>query len=116
MRQRFNVTYDIVTPESAEHGDTAERGFIDADGRQIELPDDCCGEPAGKIKQECAMTLREALQHAGGFERSDDGFSYYEADGRMDYYSGAEERRALHLPGNVTAASVGRIARLLKNQ
>jgi hypothetical protein len=24
----FNVTYDIVTPESAEGGDAAERGFI----------------------------------------------------------------------------------------
>ncbi len=24
---RFNVTYDIVTFESAEHGDVAEQGF-----------------------------------------------------------------------------------------
>lgn len=114
MKSRFNVTYDIVTPESAEHGDTAERGFIDSRGNQVELPDDCCGEPAGNIKQECAMTLREALNYAGGFERHGDGFSYYEADGRIDYHSGAEERRALHLPDNATAASVARIARLLR--
>lgn len=28
---KFNITYEIVTDESAEHGDVEERGFISQD-------------------------------------------------------------------------------------
>lgn len=47
MRKRFHVTYDIITPESAEQGGTAECGFVlPGNWREI-LPDDVCGPPAG---------------------------------------------------------------------
>ena len=38
MLYGFHVTYDVVTPESAEHGDYAESGFMTADYQQVELP------------------------------------------------------------------------------
>ena len=108
------VTYDIVTHELAEHGDVAERGFINAHGDHVELPADMCGEPAGKLRDECLMSLRDALKYVSGcWDSGGDGLSYYEADGSIDYRTGSEERRALHLPDNATAATVARIARLL---
>jgi hypothetical protein len=111
---KFCVTYDIVTPESAEHADVAERGFINAGGDHVELPPDMCGKPAGDLKETCLMSLRDAVKHVSGvWDSGGDGWSYYEADGRVNYRDGSEERRALHLPDNATAATVARIARLL---
>jgi len=66
---QFHVTYDVITPESAEQGDVAERGFIDSRGWHVELPDGVCGEPAGAIKDACGMTLREALNYVSGVWR-----------------------------------------------
>ena len=110
----FCVTYDITTPESAEHGDVAEAGFIDAGGNRVVLPADMCGEPAGELKAACLMGLRDALKHVSGcWDSGGDGYSYYEADARVNYRDGSEERRALHLPDTATAATIGRIARLL---
>lgn len=38
------VTYEIVTPESAEHGDAAERGFYQPGGWHYPTPDGLVGE------------------------------------------------------------------------
>jgi hypothetical protein len=117
MKRRFNVTYEIVTEESASISDADERGFLKANGMAVELRPGVCGGPAGRIKDRCRMTLREALELVSGcFDTGSDGFTYYEADGRSIDYGIAEERRALHLPDNATAASVERIARLLTKE
>jgi hypothetical protein len=103
MTPAFRVTYDIVTPESAAHGDIESAGFLDANG-----------DPAAMLNtsRPPAMRLRQAVALMGG-AIEDSGHWFSEADGRPDYYSGAEERRALHPPRNITAASYGRLARLL---
>jgi hypothetical protein len=100
----FRVTYSIVTPESAEHGDYAEAGFLNAQGERVEAL-------IGRETPGVDMTLREALRLCSPQE--DSGRWSSEVDGCEDYRTGANERRALHPPRNVTAASYSRLARLL---
>lgn len=117
MRKMFHVTYDIVTPESAEHGEAAEMGFVLPGNWHIELAAAVCGEPAGRVKDDCAISLREAIALVSCcFDSGSDGFTYYEADCRENYRDGSEERRALHLPRNATAASAARVSRLLNGR
>jgi hypothetical protein len=94
----FRVTYEIIAPESAEHGDAAERGYVS--------PGDWHHD------DESAMSLREAVNLVGCLEDSGSWFS--ETDGRDDYRTGAHERRDLHPPHNITPASYSRLKRLLK--
>lgn len=116
MFERFHVTYEIVTPESAEQCDAAERGFLHGDGWREMLPDHVCGDAAGTIKQACSMRLRQAIELIGCLESGSDGFSYYEVDGTTNYRTGAETRLAFHLPDTATPSSVARVARLLKER
>lgn len=109
----INVTYEIVTLESAQHADADERGFVDANDNQWELPAHVFGKAAAKIKNENAMYLRNAIELIGCVEDGGNGTDYYETDGRHDYQTGAEIRYALHLSDNITNASLARIRRLL---
>ena len=92
----FNVSYDVITPESAEQRDYAESGF------------------AGE-----GVRLREAIELMGGvaYEAVDDSFRNVEwGHGTAAYYrEGRSETRTLHVPSNVTSASYERIRRLLGN-
>jgi hypothetical protein len=96
---RFFVTFEVVTFESAEHGEPDKAGFI-AEG---------CG-------------LREALDLVSGYapdanvspvprENPPRWFTHHEY--AIDYRTGARESRSLHLPDNCTPASALRVARLL---
>lgn len=116
MRERFHVTYETVTPESAARSDFEEAGFIDQDGRRVDLGG-LCGPAASKVKADCALTLRQALDAFGTR------FSLLEAD--VDSYSwpefvtssfatGEQERMSLHLPATLTDASRARLERLLR--
>ena len=107
MRPQFHVTYEIVTPESAEHGDAAERGYATPGGWQFELSS---MTPADV--EACALDLRSAVNMVGCVEDSGNWFS--ELDGRQDYRTGAETLFYLHPPRNITGSSYGRIKRLLK--
>lgn len=107
---RFNVTFDVVTPESAEHGDVSDLGFLDSRGNRSSVAG-VCGQPAGALKASCAMRLRDALALVSPGEDSGRWFS--EVDGRQNYKTGEEERRALHPPEHITSASYGRLARLI---
>jgi hypothetical protein len=110
MPNVFTVTYDIVTPESAEHGDAEEIGFVHANGGQDELSI----VPMGA--EDYKMGLREALSLMGGMEDGGSGESFYETDGRQNYQTGAETRYAFHIPRTVTVSSRNRIVRLLKKE
>lgn len=104
MPTLFDVTYEIVTPESAENGDTEENGFI-----------------AERV------SLREAISLVNGTRTCHvDGVTCIEADEHpvrspswitvvngMEFLTGAQESRSLHMPDNLTPASRLRIARLL---
>lgn len=103
MTALFNVTYEIVTPESAAEGDAEERGFI-----------------------ACGCRLREALQDLHATRTSQvSGVECVECDSLpcesprwvtvtngMEYLTGAQESRSLHIPDNISSAIARRIARL----
>lgn len=97
----WRVTYEIVTPESAAEGDAAERGFL--------LPG--AWKVAAESDEDVNMTLREACELCKPQE--DCGRWLSEVDGDMNYQTGGVETRAMHPPKNITAASYGRLCRLL---
>jgi len=95
----FSITYDIVTPESAEDGDLADCG-MHAEG----------------------LTFREAMDelrwHRGCHVEADSyplhrprWFTFYEAE--HDYATGAVTSYSLHIPEHITEASRKRIARIV---
>lgn len=103
---RFNVTYDIVTPESAEFGDADERGFVVENATLSEAID--------------AVTSTRT-SHVGGVECiepniwpwQNGSFDSVTVSNGMEYLTGACESRTLHIPENVTRSSRLRIARLI---
>ena len=108
-RERFYVTYDVVTPESAEYGDTAEYGFASPGGwRTADRP-----EP---------VTLREAIKTCGlypwrydptigPFEDSGTWFTTIDAD--QDFRTGEHTTYSIHPPRDITLSSYNRICRYL---
>ena len=99
----FRVTYEIVTPESAEHGDAEERGFILPGEWRVSAEEAMAGESVN-------MGLREAMQLC--YPQEDSGSWFTECDGRQDYRTGAYETRSIHPPEKITAASYDRLRRL----
>lgn len=101
----FNVSTEIVTPESAENGDTdEEQGWV-----------------------EMGLTLREAVTmvHEVRTSRAE-GVQCIECDSSpavdprwvtvvngMEFETGAQESRSLHMPRRLTASTRRRIARLV---
>jgi hypothetical protein len=108
---KFTVTYDIVTHESAEHGDAAERGFV-LSGGWHQSTDDMSTEEMQKL--DCEMSLREAVDLINTAALEDNGTWFSEVDSRENYRTGEHETRALHPPRNITASSYRRLARLLE--
>ena len=103
--ERFAITYEIVTPESAADGDVAERGF--------------CSPGGWKHEDRAMHTLRDAIhaaersysKHGSGFE--DSGFWWTTVDGDQNYRTGEETTYAIHPPKHITPSSYARITRLL---
>lgn len=103
-RDIFDVTYDIVTPESAKIGDSAARGFA-ADSVSL---------------RDAVMALHQTRTSAV------DGVSAIECDSLpcthprwvsivngTEFKTGAVETRSLHIPCTLSAHTARRIARLL---
>jgi len=95
---KFSVTYEIVTPESAEHGEAEESGFV------IE----------GATLRDAVEAFRETrTAHCDGVvcvERCD---RWITVRNGMEFQTGAYESRSLHYPDNMTNSSIMRIERLL---
>lgn len=94
----FSITYEIVTEESAEHGEAEESGF-EAEN----------------------ITLREAydiLRWIGGHcEASDSNlgpYSWLSFFCAADPYTGETKNYGLHFPRNLTNATRHRIAKLFR--
>ena len=92
---KFNVTYEMVTDESAEHGEAADMGFLAE-----------------------SVSLREAIDSldygAGDLEANESPVT----DPRWitaydNWEQGETVNRSLHFPDNMTAASKLRVCRLL---
>ena len=103
----FRVTYEIVTPESAEYGEAEETGFVmPGEWRtDIETALNYSGESYG-------MTLREALNLCSPSEDCGRWFAETGED-RCDYATGAIEQRSIHPPRNITPESYRRLKRLM---
>ena len=100
--RRIRISYDVVTPESAEIGDFAETGWENEEGVCID-PDDCYVEEAGS---ELAAVVACAVDTIGnGVEASDyptccPGHTWYtDSDGDVDYDDGSEKRLSYYLDG-----------------
>src|SRR5262245_63197542 len=108
-RSSFTVTYDIVTPESAEHGDCAEQGYVTPGGWHYDL-----NTVLADKEGDYSMTLREAMNLVpSGY---DCGTWFAQHDGSVNYRTGAETTYSLHPPRHITPSSYRRIAHLLGNR
>lgn len=96
---RFNVTVETVTPESAEHGDCSDRGFVSKN----------CSIHAALAA--LGFTYSGRRQSGLGFEDSGSWFSTI--DPERDYRTGSETTYAIHPPRTITKSSYRRLARLL---
>ena len=79
----IRISYEVVTPESAEDGDVAERGWEDEDGEEHDV------ESAGRF-------LQGTEPSSSHFH---EGIWYTDVDGDVDFTTGAETRRSYHLSG-----------------
>ena len=95
----FNVTYDIVTPESAEYGDYAESGFI---AESLSL----------REALEAVKETRTSLVDGATIELCNSGAGYcLTVTNGMEFQTGANETRTLHM--SCTRSTARRIARLV---
>jgi hypothetical protein len=100
----FRVTYEIVTPESAEHGDAAERGFVEPGEWKTTIEESLAG------KDQHTMSLREAMRLCYPVE---DAGHWWTGEAEQDHQTGAYETRSIHPPNGITASSYARVSRLL---
>ncbi len=100
--RRIRISYQVVTPESAEIGDYADSGWVDEEGVCIE-PDDYDVE---EHDSESAAAVALAVKTIGrGCEASDyprchAGHTWYtECDGDTSYADGSVTTNSFHLDG-----------------
>lgn len=95
----FSITYETVTPESAEHGETDDFGFLHENLTFREAIDflQCC--LGCHVEADCFPV------------RGPRWFTFYKAE--ENYSTGSETSYSLHLPDNITEPSRQRIARLV---
>jgi len=88
---RITISYDIITPESAEDGDVSERGWENEDG--IVMEDEGRGlatATANMLRREGATEASSSTFHSG---------VWYTEHGDRDPMTGEQRNRAFHLHG-----------------
>lgn len=105
MKRQFSVTYEIVTAESAEHGEAEERGYV-------------ITEEDGYSLRECIAELFKTRTNAvDGIEciygQCGHWGAWLTVCNSSEFETGARESRALHLPPRITLASQKRLFKLL---
>jgi len=98
----IRIAYEIVTPESAEHGEADSRGWIDDIGQSMEP--DAYDIAESKTRVTLAVEFLGdlgSLEASASFFHSGVWYSEYGANqGTRDYYEkGEEETRTYHLAG-----------------
>lgn len=99
----FNVTYDVITPESAEYGDTAENGFVIEDATFSSALD--AFAPDWRY---CGFPHIEANEWPVS-----EGIRWFTIHDEMDIETGCENSRSLHIPEHIKGETRLRIARFL---
>jgi hypothetical protein len=102
LNHAFSVSFDIVTAESAEDGDTAESGYI--------LESAPLDDAIHTVLATDSTTVDGYTVHAN---ESNGRVQWIAVHNGMDWITGEYESRYLHIPATVTASSTRRIARLL---
>jgi len=102
-RNYFRVTFETISPASAEHGEPECSGF--AAPRGWKFPADDPGPHE--------MTLREARDIASG-SLEDSGRWFTTVDADQDFATGEDTYYSIHPPRNITRASYARVARALR--
>lgn len=100
----FAVTYLIVTQESAEQGDVEEHGFI---GENMTLRDAIGAVHATRTNRVAGVECIEPNESPMRDPR------WITVTNGMEYETGAQESRSLHMPDHLTASTRCRIARLV---
>lgn len=86
---RVVVTYEVVTPESAEFGDVDDRGFVDEDGYEIDPDEDeTLGEATAKYLRHDVVEASSSHFHPG---------IWYIGEASPNYRTGAERTYSYHL-------------------
>ncbi len=98
----FSVTYEIVTQESAEAGDAEERGFIGEGLTLREAIEALCDTRTN------AVDGVEAIEWSGSHDRR-----WLTVINGMEFTTGAQESRSLHIPDAVSQATRVRIGQLI---
>jgi hypothetical protein len=101
----FDVTYDIVTPESAEQGDYEELGFI---AKGVCLRDAIEAVRDTRTSQVAGIEAIEPSSVGRNFD-----FDWIRVVNGMEYETGAQESRTLHIPRHATPSTRARILRLV---
>lgn len=95
---RILITYEIVTPESAEQGDAEERGWIDEDGVSMK-PDKYDTQDGITAVDKAIKFLKDEGVTEASSSRFDKGTWYTNYEYDEDYSTGATESRSYHLKG-----------------
>lgn len=112
----MRITYEIITPESAEHGDAAERGFVEP-RFNIKVPiEEVMANSADWPDESLEWTLQEAEQFLGRGGMEDSGRWFSACDPERDFQTGAETYYSLHPADNTTPASYTRLASIFCGQ
>lgn len=101
----FNVTYEIVTPDSAEHGDAVERGFI-AQGVTF--------REAVKLVLETRRSRVAGVECVEANTSDPYGASWITVYNGLEFETAAQESRSIHLPDSLTPSTRRRIADILQ--
>jgi hypothetical protein len=85
-RPRIRISYEVITPESAENGDVEERGWIDEEGTEHSVE-----SAVELLTREHYVSPSSSAFHPGVW--------YSDADSDVDYRTGAETHSSYHLAG-----------------
>ena len=99
MTKKFSISYEIVTPESAEYGEAEERGMFMEDISFGEAMSELRWYKGCHVEADCAPVHRPRW------------FIFIDAD--ENHVTGARTSYSLHIPEHITESSRMRIARLL---
>jgi hypothetical protein len=98
VTKMFCVTYEVITPESAENGEVAESGYLD--------------EYGFRSQERTLMSLRDANKIC--FPQEDTGNGWREIDGwTYDRHTGSVDFLTIHPPKNITNSSYNRVSKIL---
>lgn len=86
MEIKVSITYDVTTPESAEHGDTADHGFYGPGGWKYSIADEDFQARVERVGREQA--LKDMAPEPEVFDSVADAVAFIERDGPFE--SGGE--------------------------